>query len=104
MGSQFSKENSTEQSNIQTYTNSITAKKTDKISFDKSISSIGNICNDDSNYKGIIIDKAEIRKNLFNNNYINEYIEKEKPKPFSTSSVNRSKVVGSFWLALEESM
>lgn len=93
MGSQFSKENSTEQSNIQTYTNSITAKKTDKISFDKSISSIGNIYNDDSNYKGIIIDKAEIRKNLFNNNYINEYIEKEKPKPIE----NMNNLVKFYW-------
>ena len=79
MGSQFSKDNSTDQSNIKT--NSISSKKKDDIiSLGISLSSIGNIGNDVSSYNGIIIDKTKINSILLDNNFANEYIEKEKPK------------------------
>jgi hypothetical protein len=78
MGSQYSKDNSTDQSNIKT--NSICSKKNDIKSLGISASSIGNICNDSSSYNGIIIDKTKINSILLDANYANEYIEKEKPK------------------------
>ena len=61
MGSQISKEISTDQSNLPT--NIISSKKIDIKSLSKTNSSIGNTFNDNSSYNGIIYDKSK-----FNNN------------------------------------
>ena len=57
MGSQISKEISTDQSNLPT--NTINSKKIDIKSLDKTNSSIGNLFNDNSSYNGIINDKSK---------------------------------------------
>jgi hypothetical protein len=61
MGSQMSKEISTDQSNLPT--NTISSKKIDIKSLGKTNSSIGNIFNDNSSYNGIIYDKSKFSNN-----------------------------------------
>jgi len=89
MGSQISKDYSTEQSNIQKKT-----KNYDIKGLGLSISSIGNALNDNSSYNGIVFDKSTINQNQKNIDYYNsDKVTQEQ----SISETNINHSVKFYW-------
>jgi hypothetical protein len=96
MGSQMSKEISTDQSNLPT--NTISSKKIDIKSLGKTNSSIGNIFNDNSSYNGIIYDKSKFSNNgqLSNENSFFDENKKKLVKFLWKEGGNEVFITGTF--------
>ena len=96
MGSQMSKEISTDQSNLPT--NTISSKKIDIKSLGKTNSSIGNIFNGNSSYNGIIYDKSKFSNNgqLSNENSFFDENKKKLVKFLWKEGGNEVFITGTF--------